>query len=91
MCAFGVELTLPVHRRARQDPYAGGTTGRRAAGAHPGDPWGVPRADPTGRVGVGKGINRLITPNENIAADSGQADEDQHHGGKHERLSDRGN
>ena len=66
MCAFGVELTLPgpVHRRARQDPYAGGTTGRRAAGAHPGDPWGVPRADPTGRVGVGKGINRLITPNE---------------------------
>ena len=57
MCAFGVELTLPVHRRARQDPYAGGTTGRRAAGAHPGDPWGVPRADPTGRVGVGKGLN----------------------------------
>ena len=56
MCAFGVELTLPVHRRARQDPYAGGTTGRRAAGAHPGDPWGVPRADPTGRVGVGKGL-----------------------------------
>ena len=56
MCAFGVELTLPVHRRARQDPYAGGTTGRRAAGAHPGDPWGVPRADRTGKVGVGKGL-----------------------------------
>ena len=26
-----------------------------------------------------------------IAVDSGQADEDQHHGGKHERLGDRGN
>ena len=26
-----------------------------------------------------------------IACDSGQADEDQHHGGKHERLGDRGN
>ena len=47
MCAFGVELTLPVHRRARQDPYAGGTTGRSAAGAHPGDPMGVPRVDIT--------------------------------------------
>ena len=30
--AFGVELTLPVHKRASQDPYAGVTTGRRAAG-----------------------------------------------------------
>ena len=56
MCAFGVELTLPVHRRARQDPYAGGTTGRRAAGAHPGDPWGVPRPDPIGGIGAGKGL-----------------------------------
>ena len=56
MCAFGVELTLPVHRRARQDPYAGGTTGRRAAGLPPGDPWGVPRPDPIGGIRVGKGL-----------------------------------
>ena len=56
MCAFGVELTLPVHRRARQDPYAGGTTGRRAAGAHPGDPWGVPRAGLQLWTGAGKGL-----------------------------------
>ena len=56
MCAFGVELTLPVHRRARQDPYAGGTTGRRAAGAHPGDPWGVPRVVPQLWNGAGKGL-----------------------------------
>ena len=56
MCAFGVELTLPVHRRARQDPYAGGTTGRRAAGAHPGDPWGVPRAGPQLWTSAVKGL-----------------------------------
>ena len=58
MCAFGVELTLPVHRRARQDPYAGGTTGRSAAGLPPGDPWGVPRAVRiyTDRAGYVKGL-----------------------------------
>ena len=62
MCAFGVELTLPVHSRARQDPYlipyAGGwdiTTGHRAAGRPPGDPWGVPRVVHTRINGVGKG------------------------------------
>ena len=62
MCAFGVELTLPVHRRASQDPYASGTTGRRAGGFPPGDPWGVPRVGITRNTGAGKELRNLPFP-----------------------------